>query len=286
MTDCRCDLRRRASHDLHGPARVWLIAALLACALILVPFAGSAQDMPQGGAARGMQRDAPRVQAFEQKLRAQYPQTRIDEIRPTETPGLYEVVMGPNIAYIDASGRYWYFGHRYDMVERKDLTAPRLAELGRLDPASLPVESALKAVKGNGKRALYVFADPNCGYCKQLERTLSQLTDVTVYTFMLPILSQDSTDKVNAIWCAGDRMAAWKAWMLDNQAPANVAGCATPTEQVAQLARKYRIDATPTLIAGDGRKAPGAMPAAELTAWLDATAPARTATVKSHVSTP
>ena len=245
------------------------LAVTLGLALIAAALPSLAEDS-RDKRANAPAREARALQAFTQKMRSLYPQTRIDEVKPTETPGLYEVVMGPNIAYIDASARYWTFGHRYDMVERRDLTAPRIAEAGKLDTATLPVEAALKTVKGNGRRVLFIFADPNCGYCKQFERSLSQLKDATVYTFMLPILSQDSVDKANAVWCAPDRDAAWRAWMLDGVVPAPFKECATPTDQVTALARRLRIEATPTLVAADGRKAPGAMPAEELIVWLDA----------------
>jgi len=257
----------------------------IAAGVLAITLLGPVVSHSQEAATNGSSRDVQRLQAFTKKLRALYPQTRIDEVNPTETAGLYEVVMGPNIAYIDATGRYWYFGHRYDMVERKDLTAPRLADASRVDVSTLPIGLALKTVHGTGRRKLYVFADPNCGYCKQLERTLSNLSDTTVYTFLLPILSQDSVDKAAAIWCSGDRVRAWNAWMLDNQVPAAGASCSTSLDGVADVARKLRIEATPTLIAGDGRKAPGAMPLPDLTAWLDADSPSRQALVKTPVST-
>jgi thiol:disulfide interchange protein DsbC len=254
---------------------------ILALALLAAVLPVSAQDRPdrpdrperRAAAVVGESRhtrDTQSAQAFATRLRTLFPETRIDEVIATETPGLFEVVMGPNIAYIDASGRYWTFGHRYDMVERRDMTAPRLAVAGKVDVASLPLDAALKTVKGNGQRVLHVFADPNCGYCKQFEHSLSQVKDVTVYTYLLPILSQDSVAKAAAIWCATDRVEAWRAWMLDGLVPAKAQDCVTPTDQVMALARSLRIDATPTLIAADGRKAPGAMPAEELMAWLDA----------------
>lgn len=264
-------------------ARDFVFAALatVAVALVAVGLPAHAQ-VTKTAVLTG---SAKTVQGFAAKLRALYPATRIDEVYATATPGIFEVVMGPNVAYVDDSGRYWTFGHRYDMVERRDLTAPRLAEAGKVDTSSLPLDAAIKVVKGNGKRVVYVFADPNCGYCKQLERSMSQLTDVTVYTYMLPILSPESVDKANAIWCSPVREDAWRAWMLDGVAPKSTQSCATPTSKVSEIAKRLRIEATPMLIAADGRKAPGAMPTEELTAWLDAAqvGTARTASIKTQV---
>ena len=262
MTDLQRDACWLEGRDLRLAAAVTLAVALLA--------AGLPCGAQPAAKAADSQVDAAAIQAFTQRMRTLYPQTRIDELRATETPGLFEVVMGPNIAYIDASARYWTFGHRYDMVERRDITAARLAGLDKVDMATLPMDAALKTVRGSGKRVLHVFADPNCGYCKQLERSLAQLSDITVYTYLLPILSQDSIDKASAIWCAPQREAAWRAWMLDGVTPGAARACATPNATVAAVARRLHIEATPTLIAADGRKAPGAMPTAELLSWLDA----------------
>lgn len=276
---------KSASRGLSGPLRggiAFLITFATASSVLAQSQARAIE--PKSPTPRTADGEAQRLASFTQRLRAQYPQTRIDEVRRTETPGLFEVVMGPNVAYIESSGRYWYFGHRYDMLERKDLTAPRIAEAARVDVATLPTEHALKEVRGTGRRIVYVFADPNCGYCKQLERTLAHVQDLTVYTYPLPILSQDSVDKAAAIWCSPDRNAAWKAWMLDNQPPAAASNCATPIDQITQLARRHRIDATPTLVAVDGRKLPGAVSAAELTAWLDARTSGTTATVKTSAT--
>lgn len=286
--------------DLRLVAITTLVLALLAA---VVPAAAQNKQVKADGYVPGPSRDqhAPSdaqrtgaAQAFAAKLRALFPETRIDEVRPTETSGLYEVVMGPNIAYIDASGRYWTFGHRYDMVERRDVTAPRLAAITgssggaapAIDTGTLPIAAALKTVRGNGRRVLHVFADPNCGYCKQLELGLAQVSDITVYTYLLPILSLDSVDKAAAIWCAADRGAAWQAWMLKGVAPTGARDCPTPADKVAAAARRLRIDATPTLIAADGRKALGAMPPEELVAWLDAgdgAATGQAASVKTQV---
>lgn len=214
-----------------------------------------------------------------ERIRALNPGTRVDSVAASPVPGLYEVVMGKNVAYVEASGRYALFGHVWDMQERRDLTADRKAALDKVDAAVLPRDLALRQVRGKGTRVLYSFADPQCGYCKQLEQAIQELDDVTVFTFVMPLLGQESRRMAVAIACAADPAAAWSNLMLKGQPPtpatsdtaaatAATAACETKVDAVAKLGQTLGITGTPTLIAADGRKTAGAMPAAQLSAWL------------------
>ncbi len=144
---------------------------------------------------------------------------QIKGIAKSPIAGLYEVNLGSQIIYSDANGDYLLLGDLVDAKSRKNLTEARLADLNRIDFASLPFANAVKVVKGNGSRKIAVFSDPNCPYCRQLENTLKSVDNVTVYTFLYPVLSPDSTAKAKAIWCSADRAKAWEAWMLDRRAP-------------------------------------------------------------------
>jgi thiol:disulfide interchange protein DsbC len=229
-----------------------------------------AVDPPSGAAG---------AEAMAKQLREQYPSTRIDSVKPAVVPGLFEVVMGKNVAYVEPSGRYFVFGHVWDMQQRRDTTADRLGGLDKVDVGSLPTASAMTWIRGSGRRVLHVLADPLCGYCRQLERTLSQLDDVTVHVYVLPILGQESRRIADGVWCAPRRDQAWRDWMLQGtQPPAAAANCNTDgLAFIEQAARSMGVQATPTLFSGDGRKRAGALPAADLTAWLDAV-PAKAAT--------
>jgi thiol:disulfide interchange protein DsbC len=229
------------------------------------------------------------VDAFAARLKVLYPATRFDMVTRATVPNLYEVTMGKNVAYVEPSGRYFLFGHVWDMQARKDLTADRKTALDKVDPSALPKELAIRSVRGSGRRVLYVMADPQCGYCRQLERALAEVDDVSVYTFVLPILGLESRRLAADVWCAPDREAAWRDWMLRSVAPpAARPGCDTPFAAIERLAESMGIAATPALVAMDGRKYAGALPAAELNAWLGpagATSSARDAVV-STVKTP
>lgn len=204
-------------------------------------------------------------------LQERNPGTRIDSVQFAPIDGLYEVVMGKNIAYMDASGRYALFGNIWDMLARRDVTADRRAVLERVDVAVLDQAWSLRHVKGKGSRKVYVFADPQCGYCRQLEQTLAGMDDLTVVTFALPILGPESKRLVNAIACAPDPSSAWSAWMLKGEEPPTnpARPCdLAPVQSVEAMAKGLGITGTPTLVTVDGRKKAGAVPADQLAAWL------------------
>lgn len=242
---------------------------LMACLLVASAF-GAVAALAAEPASEGT--DTIGAQAIAQQLRAQYPTTRIDSVAPSPVPGLYEVVMGKNVAYVEPTGRYFVFGRVWDMQQRRDTTADRLGSIDKVDAGKLPRDQALTWVRGNGKRVLHVLADPQCGYCRQLERTLAQLDDVTVHVYVLPILGAESRRIAEGVWCAPRREQAWRAWMVDGTRPPKTPdGCRTDgLDQVERAARALGVQATPTLFSGDGRKRAGALPAKDLAVWLDA----------------
>lgn len=179
----------------------------------------------------------------------------------TRTPwGLYEVIFGAEIWYVDQDVNYVLNGRVVDAKTRVDLTEKKRGELMRVDFKSLPLEQAIKQVRGNGKRVMVTFEDPNCGYCRQLARSLVDVKDVTIYTFLMPILSPDSHEKSAAIWCSKDRAAAWNAYMIDGKAPTGPADCKTPLENNVAIGQKLAINGTPTMVFANGWRVPGAMP--------------------------
>lgn len=197
--------------------------------------------------------------------------TSVKGVAKTPIAGLYEVNLGKEIVYSDANADYLVLGDLVDTRTRKNLTQARNDELNKVDFASLPLANAVKVVKGNGARKLAVFSDPNCGYCKRLETTLKGFDNITVYTFLYPMLSPDSDAKAKAIWCSADRAKAWQAWMLDHQSPSAAGHCDTSALQKnLALGQKLNVSGTPTIILADGRRLPGAVPAEQLDKALSA----------------
>ena len=197
-----------------------------------------------------------------------YPRMSVESIVKTPYSGLYEVYMNGQIVYSDEKFSFLIAeGHLVDSKTKKDVTTERLADLSKIDFASLPFDQAIKVVKGNGSRKMAVFSDVDCPFCKRLEQNeLSNITDVTIYTFLMPLdqLHPDAANKSKAIWCAADRAKAWQDWILNNQLPKKSASCETPLDKVAALAKKLGVTSTPTIFFADGKRMLGAYPAAEI----------------------
>ena len=192
---------------------------------------------------------------------------KVDAVSKTPYMGLFEVRIDSEILYTDEKMNYIITGSIIDGRTMQNMTEKRQRELSAIKWENLPLESAIKTVRGNGKRTLAIFADPNCGYCKRFEKDLAKVDDVTIYTFLYPILSEDSQEKSKAIWCAADKSKAWSNAMLNDSIPAK-ARCETPIEKNLELGRKYRITGTPTLVFHDGQRVPGQIPLAQLEKML------------------
>ena len=186
---------------------------------------------------------------------------KIEEVTRSPMAGLYEVRLSTNeIYYSDAEGNFLIQGSLIDTKSRRNLTEEREAKLGAVDFNTLPIKDAITIVRGNGKRKLAIFEDPNCGYCKRFERDMAKVDNVTVYLFLYPVLGQSSIDKSKAVWCAKDPATAWNDMMTRDQAPTNTANCNTAAiERNTEFGRKHKITGTPTLIAQDGTRVPGAI---------------------------
>lgn len=212
--------------------------------------------------------------SLKKAVEAAYPKFKVDKVTKTPYAGLYEIFMGGQIIYTDEKLTFLIAeGHLVDPKTKKDITGERLEELTKIDFASLPLDQAIKVVKGNGSRKLVVFSDVDCPYCKRLERNeLANITDVTVYTFLYPIeqLHPDAASKSKLIWCANNRVKAWEDWILRDQLPSAAGNCEVPLEKVGQLARKIGVSSTPTLIFADGKRMLGAQPHKEIERMLTA----------------
>jgi thiol:disulfide interchange protein DsbC len=199
-------------------------------------------------------------------VEAAFPGLPIDGVRKTPyLGGLYEIRTGNDIIYADEKVTYIITGNIIDAKTRKDLTEERKNKLSQISFSDLPLNLAVKQVRGNGKRVFATFEDPNCGYCKKLAKDLAAMNDVTIYTFLYPILSPDSTEKSKAIWCAADRAKAWNDWMVNNANPGGKTDCDTSAvDKVVALGQKLNIRGTPTIFLANGERIPGAVSVANL----------------------
>ena len=230
--------------------RALSIKPLLAALMLLLSFGVLAQEA-----------------AIRKTLAERLPNIKIDEITRTPIPGLYEVrYEGTEIVYSDATGEHLLSGALIETKTRTDLTAARQEKLLAIDFDKLPLKDAMVQRQGSGARKMAVFVDPNCGYCKRFERDIAAIKDVTIYTFLIPILGPDSTAKSRDIWCAKEPMRAWRDWMLDAVVPAKAGGKCDDAaiERNLAFSRSHRINGTPAVFFEDGTRKPGALPRAEV----------------------
>jgi thiol:disulfide interchange protein DsbC len=196
-----------------------------------------------------------------------FPDLDVTAVRRTPY-GLFEVQIGMDLIYTDEKVGWVMEGPLIDAATRHDITRERQEILGAISFDQLPLDLAVKQVRGNGARKVAIFEDPNCGYCKQLRHTLEDQTDLTIYTFLYPILAPDSKVKVRDVWCSSNPAAAWDAWMLHGKVPPTK-DCAAPTDKVLALGQKLMVRGTPTLFFADGSRVSGALPLDELQARLN-----------------
>lgn len=209
---------------------------------------------------------------IKQNVESRFPGSHVRDVQPTVISGLYEVFLGDQIVYSDATGNYLVMGPLIETQTKQNLTQASLNDRGKINFSVLPLERAIKVVKGNGSRKFAVFSDPDCPYCQQLEKTLLSVTDITMYVFLYPIpaLHPQAPAKAHAIWCAPDRTAAWNQWMHEKILPPTKTCGGDPIDAVQKLGDELDINSTPTLFFADGRRVAGALPVEELQKYLTA----------------
>ena len=230
---------------------VFVLAAALALASAAAAFGASAQDAEEA--------------KLRQMLQGKFPKLPVESITRMPFNGLYEVVLGGEVIYTDPKAEFMMGGTLYDI---RNMPARNITQetTQRIVSKSLTTshDSAIKMVRGNGKRVIYTFEDPNCGYCRELYKEFGKMTDITVYTFLLPILSPDSTEKSRAVWCSKDRAKAWDQLMTKTALTEQAKPCDAPLEKNAQLAQRFNIRGTPAIFLASGQQLGGYVPAAQI----------------------
>jgi thiol:disulfide interchange protein DsbC len=244
-----------------------LAMASLATALILASTCGAA-----GG--NGAADQAKEIASIKQTLAKRYPEVQVTDLRPSPVPGIYEAFSADTVVYVDRTGEYLIVGPMIATGTKANISQQALDARDSIKFEQLPMDKAIKTVRGSGERTLAVFADPDCPYCHNLEKELAGLGDVTIYTFLFPLTSlhPDARNKAHAIWCAQDHGEAWHDWMiLDKAAPIPAAGCTQdPIDEVLRLGDSLNISQTPVLFLENGQRVSGSRTAAQLNALLGA----------------
>lgn len=207
-------------------------------------------------------------------LSAQFPGANIASVQKTPYSGLFEVYLDGQLIYVDATAQYVFTGDVIDLKNRTNLTQARLNKLQAVKWESLPLDNALKTVKGRGERKLVVFSDVDCPYCRKFEAELAKVDNITVYTFLYPIagLHPKAVQMSKQIWCAPDRNKAWDDYITRGIVPNNDGKCANPVDATIALGNQLKVNGTPTLVFANGVRVPGLVPAAQLERLLAANA--------------
>jgi thiol:disulfide interchange protein DsbC len=222
-----------------------------ACALALALLSLGAQAQ-----------DASKVNAdlVKKTIESRFEGIKVEGVAKTPYNGLYEIrVAGGDVIYADEKVNFLVTGSIIDAKTKENVTDERKRKLTAIKFDTLPLDLAMKQVRGNGKRIVVTFEDPNCGYCKKLQQDIAGVTDVTIYTFLYPILAADSAEKSKAIWCSSNRVKAWNDWMLNGVLPA-AGSCDAPNDKVVELGAKLQVNGTPTMFFPTGERMPGAIP--------------------------
>ncbi|HVE50993.1 MAG TPA: DsbC family protein [Casimicrobiaceae bacterium] len=241
--------------------RLLNIVAIAALSVIAAPLLAQTAKAPPTTA------DAEAVRRI---IEERFPGISIKYIAKSPYFGLYEALADEQMLYVDPKVSYVFVGTVYDGKTRTNLTERKVREINRVDVAALPINMAIKKVKGNGSRKLVVFSDADCPFCKRLEESLKNVNDVTIYTFLFPIdqLHPDAARKSRLIWCSADKTKAWDEFFESGALPSNSGDCDNPVAATQALGNRLRIRATPTLVFADGTLVPGALPAAGIESEL------------------
>jgi len=241
------------------------LAAGLALASAPARAEAASEKQPAAAAAPLGQTERALKSLIEKRLNV----PRVDAVVRLPYSSQYEVRIGTDIIYADASGNHMFVGNIIDTRTMENKTRTRVEALVEAATpkarfADLPLDSAIKFVNGKGTRHIAVFSDPNCSFCKRFEKTLQELPDVTIHVFLYPVLGADSVQKAKSVWCSPDRAKAWLDWMLSGVVPTAPGTCANPVETLTALGRSLRINGTPTTLFTNGKRVAGAIPSADL----------------------
>lgn len=208
---------------------------------------------------------------LEKNLKKEFPEIPTKNLGETPIKNIYEVMVADTIVYTDENARYFFVGNLVDFKNKENLTAKREQALNKIDVSKLPLEQAIKHVKGDGSRVLYVFSDPDCPYCKKLEQNMTSVDNVTLYTFLYPLTNLHPRADIVAeqIWCSSNKYEAWEDYMILNEAPDSVIGCDNPIQNNIKLGQKLNITGTPTLFLKDGTRISGTLSTEQINKLLD-----------------
>ena len=202
-----------------------------------------------------------------QKLKLLYPKRNFKEVNATPVPGIFEVTVEKFVNYVDSTGQYFFGGPLIDLKNNLNLTFAAVEKASRIDVKMLPLGDAIKIIKGKGTQRIYVFSDPDCPFCKELELNFESLDDTTIYIFLYPLVNihPQAAARAVSVWCAGNPASAWRNLMIDGKEPSGP-NCSNPVERNLALGSSLGVNATPTIFFDDGMRLEGSYSAGDISA--------------------
>ncbi len=212
------------------------------------------------------------AEVIRQRLAKTFPDLRSEQISPAPVPGLFEIRIGAQVAYVSADGRFLVRGDIIELGTERNLTelrrgAARLAALDDIGEQRMIVFTPKQV-----KHTISVFTDIDCGYCRKLHREIEQYLarGIRVRYLFFPRTgpNTESWSKAEAVWCSADRNMALTRAKRGEVLKAPSCGAA-PIDQHYALGISFGLQGTPAIITDSGELLPGYVPAAELAAHLD-----------------
>jgi len=218
----------------------------------------------------------PDEQAIRQVFKSKLPNTQVTSVEKLRYADLYEVTVlgdkGHAVFYTDALGQIMLVGNLIETRTDRNLTEERMRKLSAIDWNSLPFQWAVTTRRGNGRRQIAIFSDPNCPYCQKFEKDLAAVDNITVHIFMWPVVKEESVRLTKSVWCSKDRAKAWNDLMLKRVEPTAPTDCENPIDKLIPLGQRLGANSTPTWFPPSGEKYLGALPMSTVIPILDATA--------------
>ena len=198
----------------------------------------------------------------------------VEDITDAPIPGMYQVAVGANVAYVTKDGRYIIRGDIIDVetsanVSEETRARARATMLHGVDPASMIV---FKPANGAAKHTVTIFTDVDCGYCRQFHREIDKVTalGIEVHYLFYPRTgpNTESWTKAEEVWCAPDHNSALTRAKLGGELP-NGPACTTPVESHYELGQRIGVRGTPAVFNEAGDLIGGYLPPATLAKVLD-----------------
>lgn len=206
------------------------------------------------------------VDTVREALQSAVPDMDVTQIRESKIPGVFEVMLGTEVLYVSADGRYLIQGDLLDLSDRRNLSEDTRsgARLQLLE--KIPVGETIEFAPAKTEHTVYVFTDVTCGYCRRLHRDMPELNrlGIAVRYLAFPRDGEDSPSfhKMESVWCSGDRKTAITEAKLGHDIKEST--CKNPVEKQYLLGQSLGVNGTPAIFRMDGRLISGYMPPADL----------------------